>query len=72
MRRGYTGVSSSSKQPQCRVAAGAAAAVLLQCKQRGDRSMSGGVPNKQGLTPGELYQPVWSLRWRFTQEVPSV
>lgn len=28
-----------------------------------------GVTNKQGLTPVELCQPVWSLSWRFTQEV---
>jgi ankyrin repeat protein len=27
--------------------------------------------NKQGLTPVELCQPVWSLSWRFTQEVLS-
>lgn len=25
--------------------------------------------NKQGLTPAQLCQPVWSLSWRFTQEV---
>jgi hypothetical protein len=29
------------------------------------------VTNKQGLTPVELCQPVWSLSWRFTQEVLS-
>lgn len=29
------------------------------------------VTNKQGLTPLELCQPVWSLSWRFTQEVLS-
>jgi hypothetical protein len=27
------------------------------------------VTNKQGLKPVELCQPVWSLSWRFTQEV---
>jgi hypothetical protein len=30
-----------------------------------------GVTNKQGMTPVELCQPVWSLSWRFTQEVLS-